>query len=217
MPRASLWCLVLSVAAGFGCAGQGPLFPGSGVPKSEARAIGDPKSVEIHGQGQIDIEIGQSAAMELTADDNIIGEIVTETRGDTLLIRTPSRIQPKTPIVMRLRLAELNALAANGAPSVVVKGLSNEKLAVNGAGAPVITLEGQATVFTASLSGAGKLDASGLKAQDATVVTAGAADADLSVERKLDAVISGAGSIEYTGDPVVTSKVLGAGAITKKP
>ena len=39
------------------------------------------------------------------------------------------------------------------------------------------------------------------------------ADQDLWVTEKLDATISGAGSIEYTGDPQVTQQVSGVGSV----
>ncbi len=38
----------------------------------------------------------------------------------------------------------------------------------------------------------------------------------MNVQKKLDASISGAGAIEYFGDPVVKQRVSGAGKITRR-
>src|SRR6185437_13069443 len=67
-----------------------------------------------------------------------------------------------------------------------------------------------------SISGAGSYRAERLFANDATVTVSGVGNVVLRAERTLRANISGAGVIEYAGDPVVTEHVSGIGRVKRR-
>ena len=67
------------------------------------------------------------------------------------------------------------------------------------------------------MSGAGNVSAGDLKAKDVDVTMSGAGNANVYASNKLDATISGAGSVTYAGDPPTVNKnVSGIGSIAKK-
>jgi hypothetical protein len=75
---------------------------------------------------------------------------------------------------------------------------------------------GQSKSVTISSTGAGKIDAHDLRADDADVNVTGAAGVDVYATDELDVTVSGAGRVTYSGNPKVNKKVNGAGQVIKK-
>jgi hypothetical protein len=89
------------------------------------------------------------------------------------------------------------------------------KVGVSGAGD--VLLAGETKDIDVEVSGAGKVKADKLKAENATVRVSGAGDANIYASVYLKASVSGAGKINYWGNPGnVESHKSGAGDINKK-
>jgi hypothetical protein len=115
----------------------------------------------------------------------------------------------------------LNELSVNGAASIEIKepltvdkialdasGAGMMKLEVNAkivvadvSGAAQITIKGKTTDLKATASGAANLKAEDLKAVNVDVTATGAGNAKVNVSESLNATASGAGNINYTGEP----------------
>ena len=80
-------------------------------------------------------------------------------------------------------------------------------------GAGTAHLAGSTDKLTLKLSGAGGIEAAGLKSSSADVQISGAGNATVWAADELNARISGAGGIKYKGTPKVEQKVSGAGRI----
>ena len=85
---------------------------------------------------------------------------------------------------------------------------------------PAVTSEGQVTLagkvnrLLASLTGASKLKAADLPADDVELSVTGAGKADVTASNLLRASITGAGKVSYGGQPKsVEKKITGAGKI----
>jgi hypothetical protein len=65
------------------------------------------------------------------------------------------------------------------------------------------------------LSGAGDIDALGLKAATTEANISGAGNVKVWATNELKANISGAGSIQYKGDPKIQQSISGAGSVKK--
>jgi len=94
--------------------------------------------------------------------------------------------------------------------------LSTDRLvfAVSGAGDGHFT--GQALTVVVSISGKGDFYGADLEAQQAKVNISGLGKARLWVHKTLDANISGIGTVEYFGAPVVHKKSTGVGRYTER-
>lgn len=208
---------------------------GSGVPATEVREVGDVTEVSLSGAGELVLTQGPVAALTVTADDNVLPFVVTESANGKLAlgIKSGVNLRTKTKIAYALTVPRLEAVAASGATSVRAARFECEhlKLRFSGAtaaqfttlacrtlkveanGAGTVTLTGTARDVTAKLSGATKLDAIDLKASTADVQTSGACDATVWVADDLKVRASGSGGVKYKGDPKVEQRTSGAAKV----
>ena len=112
--------------------------------------------------------------------------------------------------------ADKLAIDASGAAAVKVDALRAQSLRFSGSGAVKAEFAGSLAEQAISIAGAGDYRAPGLASQSARIRVSGAGRAVVNVAKSLDAEISGAGSIEYLGDPVVRDHISGAGRITRR-
>jgi hypothetical protein len=106
-------------------------------------------------------------------------------------------------------------IAASGGASLTIDDLRATTLRVDGSGALKAELAGRVDDEHVSISGAGSYHAERLQATNATVSVSGVGKVIVHAERTLRASISGAGLIEYVGDPEVTERVSGVGRVRR--
>ena len=107
-------------------------------------------------------------------------------------------------------------VVASGATSVSIKELEATELAVTGSGALKMDVGGRTVTQTIRMSGAADYRAARLDSETATVTVSGAGRAVVRAQKALDIGVSGAGSVEYYGDPKVTQEIRGEGSISRK-
>jgi hypothetical protein len=92
---------------------------------------------------------------------------------------------------------------------------SNMGLKVSGAS--TVQLKGLADSLAIDGSGASNLKLADMKVANADVILSGASDATISLDGSLNADLSGASTLEYTGEPVLgTTNITGASTLKKK-
>lgn len=106
-------------------------------------------------------------------------------------------------------------VAASGGSHLSIEDLRATSLRVSGSGALHADLAGRVDDENVAISGAGAYRAEGLHAVHATVAVSGVGKVVLHAEKTLRASISGAGVIEYVGDPQVTEHVSGMGRVRR--
>jgi hypothetical protein len=107
-------------------------------------------------------------------------------------------------------------VAASGGSAVRIDELRTDMLRVIGSGALKAELGGHATEQRISINGAGDYDAERLSGDHANVSVSGVGHVVVRVAKTLSASISGAGSVEYYGDPEVKEHVSGVGRIKRR-
>ena len=107
-------------------------------------------------------------------------------------------------------------IAASGGATLSIDDLQATTLRVDGSGALKADVAGRVDSEHVSISGAGTYRAERLRAAEATVSVSGVGNVVVNVERKLRANISGAGLIEYVGDPQVVESVSGIGRVRRR-
>ena len=115
----------------------------------------------------------------------------------------------------RMKIDRLR-VSASGATSLKISGLETNQLSVSGSGAMKMELAGRATEQKIAISGAGDYRAEDLASEDARVSVSGAGRVVVQVARTLKIGLSGAGSVEYLGNPKVTQQVSGAGRVKRR-
>jgi len=208
---------------------------GSGNSASEERGVGAVTEVSLSGIGNLTIRAGDTPALSVTADDNLLPLIETETSGKKLSIHTKSgfSLRPNSPISITLTLPKLEKLNVSGSGNATAERINGDNLTIKLSGAGNATLhevtcktltlslsgagnarlDGGAEKVTARISGAGDIDAAALKVGTADVQVSGAGNASVWATDELKVRVSGAGDVKYKGSPKIDQKVSGAGSV----
>lgn len=207
--------LVAAVAVIAGCSRPG--IKGDGVLKTETRPISDFSALEATGGYKIEWSKGKPA-LTISSDQNLLPLIKTIVSGQTLQIDWEENLVPTKGIKIVLSSASLADVKLNGGISLTARQLTGPDLKLESNGASDISVDGSVTNLEANLSGASRLNAKSLQTQNATLSLNGASFGDVTVTDTLNASISGAGVLTYSGNPKSVEKhVSGAGSIRPRP
>jgi Putative auto-transporter adhesin, head GIN domain len=226
---------VTAVVAGAACTAtigrrDGPM--GSGRVVADTRAVTGFSAIDLRGVGQLMVTLSDQEGLTVEAEDNLLPQITSTVSGDTLILNLEAG-RPTRPIVYRVAARQITALSTSGAGDVEAPGLTGPRLRTSQSGAGSIRLERlSAQLLESSLSGAGSLDADGtasrlvvnqtgagnvaardLAVQDADLTMSGAGNATVRVSNTLQVRLTGAGNVEYLGNPRVESSVTGGGTV----
>lgn len=211
---------------------------GSGEVVEEERAVEGFSSVNLAGIGHLYVELGEREALTIEAEDNLIGYIETEVKGQQLVIsiRDGVNIQPEEPIRYYLTVVNLDEVIVSGLGDVNLPELEADRFKVLVSGGGNIDLDGlTAGSFEVDITGLGDLNVDGgevdrqeirisgggsynasrMESAAAEVTISGLGSATLRVSDTLDVVISGGGDVDYYGSPAVSSSISGLGKLNQ--
>jgi hypothetical protein len=236
---ALLVCITLACSL-TGGSGLGGGVPGSGNVQTETRDVGTFEAIAIeYPAADIVVQQGHQETIEIEADDNLLPQLSTEVISGKLTIKSvetdwKAMVNPSRPVKISITVTELNELILS-APvgDMEVNGLQADALSLVLSGGAQINLNDlQVDLLDSLLSGAGNIQANGtaeeiklilsglgnfnaadLKSNKATIELSRMGNATVQVEKELIATISGAGSVEYLGNPHIEQNVTGAGSV----
>lgn len=219
MHKTGLLVLIALLITGCGTVqfGQGPLS-GSGNVTTEPRTVAAFNAIDMSGVGEVIITQGEAVGLNIEADDNFQPLILSEVRNDTLFLSMKPKVNLRhfTRMIFHVTIKEFTRLTLSGAALVKVHNLSGDKLTVDHSGAGSVTIAGTVNEQRVTLSGAGTYDGAALVSKQATVDLRGLGSMVVQVRERLDATISGAGSIEYIGSPELHKTISGLGSIRQR-
>jgi len=211
---------------------------GNGNVIEENRDISGFTGVLVSSGIDVYLSEGSDFEVKVEADENLMEAIVTELKGDLLVVKTYRYgIRHARSKKVFVTLPELEKLKISSAGDCVGQTLFNCKdldLCISSAGdltlevdADRISLdisssgdariEGTTDMLDASLSSAGDLYAFDLKAKKVVVDVSSAGDARVFATDEISMNVSSAGNIYYKGDAeVIRSRTSSAGNIVKK-
>ncbi|RYF98397.1 MAG: DUF2807 domain-containing protein, partial [Chitinophagaceae bacterium] len=225
-----------AVSCGFG---NGKKVKGNGNIKTEERSVGSFSKVEVHGSIDVHVAQGDQKPVRIEGDENLLQYIEVKQNGDKLEVRTKRGYNLKPSSDMRIYVTSptFTDIDVSGACDIIGDSriTNNDKirLHVSGAGdikmevdVPVISadisgagsinLRGKTRDFSCDLSGAGEAHCYDLLAENTRIEISGAGNAEVFASMKVDAEVSGAGSVKYKGNAgTVNQKVSGAGSVRK--
>jgi len=186
---------------------------GNGQITTDQRTIAAFSEIEAHGAFQIEWRSG-APALSITTDENLLHYIENQNIGSRLQLRSHESLWPTHGINVVVSSPTLVGAKLTGATRLIANQITGEKFAVESTGAATVTLDGAVDTLLADMTGASRLKAASLRAKTAEVSTTGAADADITVIDTLKVSITGAGKVNYWGNPPTIEKhVTGAGSI----
>ena len=212
---------------------------GNGNMTTETRTTGDYDAIKCAGSFDYILVSGEEGKITLEGESNLLEYIVTEVKGDKLVIKTEKGVNLRTSwnktIKVTVPFRDISEVSLAGSGDLWTEDTINASdfeasLAGSGdiiidveatsvecsvAGSGDLTLKGNTNNLEAKLAGSGDIHAFGLQANHTVVSVAGSGDAEVVSNSSLKARVSGSGDIEYKGNPSKEdTKVSGSGSIS---
>ena len=203
----------------------------------ETRSVPRFQSLRWQASGELLIEQTGRERVSIEAEPTLLPRIVTEVDGATLSIRfAPGSFETRHPVRVRVEVASLESIEADGAGTLSVGALKTGSLRLRLAGSESLRLlRLDARSLDARLDGAGALTVDGGQVDRQHLVIAGAADytasqlacreavvsipgagtAWLAVNGRLEVAIEGSGDVLYLGQPQVIASLGGSGSVRR--
>jgi hypothetical protein len=177
-------------------------------PTVEVRQLPTFSRIESTDITDIEVKVGESQSLSLAADDQQISKIVTEVKGDTLIISMRSEYDSykKSSPRATITIPQLKSLSLVGTGDATVTNLQGKDFNLSIVGTGDATIAGSVDKILVSLSGTGDAKLDSLKVREANVNVTGTGDAKVNVSGILTAAASGTGDIVYTGSPKIVRK-----------
>jgi hypothetical protein len=210
---------------------------GSGNSARDYRSVGPVTEVIFSGTGNLTVVQGDTPDLLVTADDNLLPYLVTQTSGRRLHIHTRSgyRLQPHAPITYTLTVPKLERVSVSGSGSVKMDALTGDSLSlqisgsghaalrdlalqnlgVSISGSGTASATGTATKLTVRVSGSGEFDGAALMNVAGDVRVSGSGNVSVWSVNALKARVSGSGDVRYKGTPKLEKKVSGSGSVKR--
>jgi putative autotransporter adhesin-like protein len=206
--------LLVSLALFAGCRWAG--IRGNGHITTDQRTVSPFSEIEADGAFQIEWRSG-APALTITTDENLLQHIENRNVDNRLRLHSARNLWPTHGIKVVVSSPTRSAAKLTGATRLTANQLSGARFAIESTGAAHVNLDGNIDELLAETTGASELSAKSLQTKTAEISTTGAADAEISVSETLKVSITGAGKVNYYGNPPTIEKhVTGAGSIRHK-
>lgn len=212
----------------------------SGHIETQNRNITGFHAVSSSGSFDVELRQGNTEAVKVEADAEVINEIVTEVKGGTLQIHSKNthnwgNFWNNRHIQIYVTAKNLDNISLSGSGDFKIanqfnandlalrisgsgdfSGAINVKtVAVSISGSGDFRISGKAEESTVGISGSGDFNAGSLITKSTAIRVSGSGDANVYASEKLDAVVNGSGDVHYGGHPKNVSKAAhGSGDIS---
>ncbi len=195
----------------------GECVHGNNQQASEKRKVEAFHAVDIEGAFTVDIQNQPVSMLTVTTDTNLLPYIITKVTDGTLHIYADRSICTKLTLAIRITGSDIQKIKSSGANDISYSKIQTNKLEIVMDDAGDIQLSGKAKTLIARLSNAVDMEAENLHAEEVDISTSGAGDATVYASEKLNAMITGAGTVTCRGNPKsVTKKVSDAGELIQE-
>ena len=190
---------------------------GSGIAKTENRAVASFDSLDVNFAGAIAVRSQEQQSLEISGDDNIIPFITTEVKNGTLYVRATKGYSPQQKLQIRVSTPNVKRFVFDGVGDANLFNIKNDRLAIVVTGVGSFSVSGETKELDITLSGVGSVDAKNLRAVNAKVNSNAVGSVDLYVTRQLDINSTGIGEVNYYGNPkTINKQAEGIGKINQR-
>lgn len=184
---------------------------GEGEIKSESRNVDTFNSINVSVPANIFITQGSTQSLRVETHENVIDIIETYVTDGTLRIYNDQNIRNLKKLNIYITAADFQKLTLSGAASITSEGsLDLNDLNLSVSGASKVNISGNSNSLVINASGASSIRGFNMMAQKVDATISGAGNMKISSESELKVNLTGASSLEYKGNPVITSSVTGA-------
>jgi hypothetical protein len=209
--------------------------------KGDNRDVKNFNGVAAAGPINVIVTLGNSESCRLEGDADALASIVTEVKGNVLVIRPQTSITSWTrkyegkKITAYVTAKELASLTVSGDGNLSVNGkISTGSLATTVSGSGSIKATADVDNYNGVISGSGAINITGsadhakvvisssgtfagksFSTKTLTSTISGSGTVNIAVSESIRAVISGSGSVNYSGNPSVDKTIVGSGGVRK--
>jgi uncharacterized spore protein YtfJ len=191
---------------------------GSGKLISEPRSLPAFTGIQVTGIAKVVIKQDSVQSLRIEADDNIMDHITTAVNNGLLVIGLQQGSYSNVTINVYATMKTIDRLECVGTADFVTSGsIRSDGITCRVTGSGTMTLSGTTTNQTIEVTGTGDVHNFGLVSTHCAATITGLGNLEVNVTQQLDAVVSGSGSIVYTGNPGVVNKtIVGIGSVRPK-
>lgn len=211
---------------------------GSGNIITEKRTVADFSGISVSSSIDVEVKIGAVASVEVEADDNIIGHIVTKVSNGILKIgledlHSISNAQLKvyitTPVLRTVKASSsssvkvLDVIKDDGKLSFDASSSADIEAEVDApevyaeaSSSASVTLSGRTKNYKANVSSSGDIKSMELLSENTDISANSSGSAEVYASVTLTANASSSGSIDYKGAASVKQTVNSSGSVDKK-
>ena len=192
---------------------------GSGKLVSQMRVVGTFTGIQVTNFAKVFVTQDTLESLRIEADDNVMDRVMTSVTGGVLSVGLKDGSYTGVTVNVYASMKSIKRLESTGAADFsTTLPIVTDTIVCKIIGAGTIALTGTATYEAAEIVGAGTIKNFGLAASRCNASISGTGNIEVNVSEQLDAVITGAGTITYDGNPpVVHQTVTGVGSIQPKP
>jgi hypothetical protein len=204
------------------------LIEGTGIEAIQARSVAPFQQVRVNGPMEVMVEGSTTERVTISADDNLVDRISTQTVDGVLtvelirredevlnntlplfaLIQSPELVEVRADAASSVEVQNLPSpsagvlsLLANGASTLKATGIDTGELIVAVEGASTLSGQGRAETVTLLASGGSVVDLSEVGAVDVGVQVSGGSVVDVQASGTLTITASGASTVSHSGNP----------------
>jgi hypothetical protein len=218
MRSVCLWCVSSCAVLLAGCHDDSESLTsgviGSGVVATESRPVTAFSAVAVDGPLRVSLRPAAEASLELTAETNVLPHIRTELQGERLhVFLAEGGLTVTREMSVRITVPELRAIEGSAAAQIEALGFTASALETRLGDASSLLLSGRADRHELRLAGASRCRAEDLQSRSVTAELSGASNARVAVSDALEVRASGASTLEYIGDPVLSLDISGLSVV----
>jgi hypothetical protein len=207
----ALIALVVAALAAPACNAIVPTVAGSGHVIAEQRDVGDFSKVRVSTAINATIIVGPDAALQVTADDNLMGSINTDVTAGRLVVSSRPGTQPSTQISVAITVPNLEELEVDSAASAIATGVNNPTFQAEADSAGSLTARGNSDNVDVTAMSAGTADLGGIPAQTASVNVGSGARATVNVQQSVGGSVESGGVVHVEGQPQTVNVTTNSG------
>jgi hypothetical protein len=197
------------------CSDEDDVLFGSGNLTTETRTVD--LFTKIRSEGVIDVTItqGTTQSVEITADDNIIGQVRTRVNNNELQLYLDEDYNYRSiALQANITVANLNSLRNFGVGDMYIHDIDNNgTFSIENEGSGNIEIDGVSTSLIIGNQGSGDIFGFDFLVNDCTIDIEGSGDVEISCSDNLDVDIQGSGDVYYKGNPTITTRISGSGNV----
>lgn len=191
-----------------------PTLPPAGAMVTENRPIAGVDSVALKAVGVVDIEVGGSESLTITAPERVMSLLTSDVSGGLLeLDRNSASYQGQvSDIHYEVSLVRLDEMILEGAGQIDARGIDSGRFVVRMDGVGGVKAVGRADRQEVRMAGLGTYDAPQLISR-VTEVHLTSGTAVICAEERIEGYVGFGSTLEYWGDPKVS--VRGEGQVIR--